>query len=616
LKKKIFFSLILSSLGFCSAGQSNLPSIQKLGYLIDTANSINFEQLYAPKLAEHFKDASANKPILGNNQTFWLRFTLHNPTGNELWLLEFDKWVYVDLYMQTSAGTLHKKTGHFIPYRQRDFPLANRNLIALSLPPGQSVMCYVRIESSNRFMEMPNTLNFLVHEKVSYLYNESMFRYFHGILVGALCIMILYNLFIWFSVREKSYWFYILLLVNTAYSFEHNAGYTLQLLSFWDSQVLYFSEIDIINGSIGCSFFLLLSQAFLNTKQTMPFWNAVIQILNVGFYLIVPLLFALDTYQVYRLQAFYVFPVIVSVILFSSISYYKKLPSANYFLLANLSLIVGTFIFVLKELTIIPLNPATHFAFNIGVVLQVGFFSLAFANRINLLRRDNEQKQNEIISQLQEKEKYLLAWQASQLNLEKLQKENLTFQFESLKNQVNPHFLFNSLNVLSELVYTNQNHAMQFVHRMADVYRYILDNKNKKIVPLQTEMAFIEDFIFLLKIRFDSSLRFIDLVQTDLPIFVAPFSLQLLIENAVKHNIISEEDPLTIRIMLEDKYIVVNNNKQLKRTPVYSNGIGLQNLCKRYRYLTPQDVVISDEAHRFLVKIPILRLGQHEITID
>lgn len=141
---------------------------------------------------------------------------------------------------------------------------------------------------------------------------------------------------------------------------------------------------------------------------------------------------------------------------------------------------------------------------------------------------------------------------------------------------------------------------------MADVYRYILDNKNKELVSLRTEIAFVEAFIFLLQIRFNQNLIFLNQIPRESPFRVAPFSLQLLVENAVKHNIVSEESPLTIELFLENEFIIVKNNKQLKRTSGYCSGIGLKNLSDRYSYLTTKKVAILNNELFFLVKIPSL----------
>lgn len=163
--------------------------------------------------------------------------------------------------------------------------------------------------------------------------------------------------------------------------------------------------------------------------------------------------------------------------------------------------------------------------------------------------------------------KFLQNWRRLELNTAKLKNESLSSKFESLKSQVNPHFLFNSLNVLSALVYKDQDEAVKFIKRLSNVYRYVLDQKDKEVVDIQTELEFVKSYIFLQKIRHGDSLQ----VNVDIPdnteAKVAPLSLQMLVENAVKHNIISRDEPLNIDIRLEEgQYIVVENNLQKKNT--------------------------------------------------
>ena len=203
---------------------------------------------------------------------------------------------------------------------------------------------------------------------------------------------------------------------------------------------------------------------------------------------------------------------------------------------------------------------------------------------------------------------FLFAWRQSAINAEKHKAENLSFQYESLKNQVNPHFLFNSLNVLTSLIPKDPDLSIAFVKKLSDVYRYVLDNQNKEVVQLNEELQFLRSFIFLQKIRFQDQLQ----VTIDLPehsdILVPPLSLQMLIENAIKHNEISKENPLEITLHLEnEEYLVIRNNLQMKNKPVESSGIGLENIKARYEFLTDKLVYILSEKGLFEVKLPVLK---------
>ncbi len=205
--------------------------------------------------------------------------------------------------------------------------------------------------------------------------------------------------------------------------------------------------------------------------------------------------------------------------------------------------------------------------------------------------------------------KFLLSWRQLELDAERLRSEHLTSKYESLKNQVNPHFLFNSLNALTDLVYENQDLAAKFIRKLSEVYRYVLDQQDKKTVLLEEELKFAEAYIFLQKIRFGEKLKVENTVSPNEQYYVPPLSIQMLLENAIKHNIITKEQPLTIQIIIkgEDK-IRVSNNLQKKNSldTSGSNQLGLANIKARYRFLTEKTVEITENKEVFEVLIPLI----------
>lgn len=208
---------------------------------------------------------------------------------------------------------------------------------------------------------------------------------------------------------------------------------------------------------------------------------------------------------------------------------------------------------------------------------------------------------------------FLLSWRESAINEEKLKRENMQSRFESLKNQVNPHFLFNSLNVLAELVYLNQDKAVDFIHQLSGVYRYVLENREHEVVPLEEELNFLEKFLFLQKMRFQEGLE-VEIKVQSRDSFLPPMALQLLVENAIKHNIISEDDPLYIRIIEKEDYLEVSNNLQVKRLHEPSSGVGLPNIKERYRYLSEKEVQLIQTDTLFIVSLPLLKTKKHAHT--
>lgn len=198
---------------------------------------------------------------------------------------------------------------------------------------------------------------------------------------------------------------------------------------------------------------------------------------------------------------------------------------------------------------------------------------------------------------------FLMEWRRSAVEAERYQKESMSATYESLKNQVNPHFLFNSLNALTNLVYEDQAKAVNFIKQLSEVYRYVLDTRDREVVPLEDELKFLEAYNFLQQIRFGQKLK-IHLELNGLKSMVAPLALQMLIENAVKHNEVSEENPLEVRVYSDGKYIVVENNLQRKFQLDESAGVGLDNIHKRYQFLSNDKVLVDQSNNKFLVKLP------------
>jgi sensor histidine kinase YesM len=202
--------------------------------------------------------------------------------------------------------------------------------------------------------------------------------------------------------------------------------------------------------------------------------------------------------------------------------------------------------------------------------------------------------------------RFLKLWRQVAVNEETFKREKLALQYEALKNQVNPHFLFNSLNVLTSLVYKDPDMSARFIKNLSDVYRYVLDLKDKELITLDEELSFVEHYIYLQKIRFTDSLE-VQINNThSLKGFVVPVSLQMVIENAIKHNVVSPENPLLIIINIDNDYIIVKNKLQKKSILVESTSIGLGNIRSRYEIMTDKPFTAEEIDDEFVVKIPII----------
>jgi hypothetical protein len=203
--------------------------------------------------------------------------------------------------------------------------------------------------------------------------------------------------------------------------------------------------------------------------------------------------------------------------------------------------------------------------------------------------------------------------QESKVKEQKIIAGTASAKFETLKNQIDPHFLFNSLNVLSSLIEENPENAQRFTTSLSKVYRYVLEQKDKDLVPIEEELAFAKTYMNLLQMRFENSLTYEVLIENvDSEAKVVPLSLQLLLENAVKHNIISEQKPLHIKIYIDNDVLVIQNNYQKKAVLQEGQGVGIQNIISRYKIITDRKVAIEQNENTFTVKLPILT---KEITI-
>ena len=193
----------------------------------------------------------------------------------------------------------------------------------------------------------------------------------------------------------------------------------------------------------------------------------------------------------------------------------------------------------------------------------------------------------------------------------KLQKENLQSQFEVLKQQVNPHFLFNSLNVLTSLIRIDPGLAEKFTEQLSKVYRYVLENKDKDLVSLDTEMEFLDAYIFLIDIRFKDKVFIRNhFAGREVDGFVVPLALQLLIENAIKHNTFSKKKPLFIELSIDENNMLnIVNNLQNRETRMMSTGVGLANISKRYALLSQEQPSFEIVGEEFVARIPLIKNG-------
>jgi sensor histidine kinase YesM len=207
---------------------------------------------------------------------------------------------------------------------------------------------------------------------------------------------------------------------------------------------------------------------------------------------------------------------------------------------------------------------------------------------------------------------FMSKWKQAFIQTESLKQENIRSQLESLKSHLDPHFLFNNLNILSSLIEKENKDAVMFLDNFSEVYRYILQMRKTELVKVETEMEVVKAYQYMLDKRFREGLQLE--IKVDEKIlkrkFIPPLSLQMLVENIVKHNVISPQTPLQAQITNEgDEYLVVCNDVKQKNHSIASNKTGLENISRRYNYLTDKKMEVIEKPDSFTVKIPLLNLG-------
>jgi signal transduction histidine kinase len=203
---------------------------------------------------------------------------------------------------------------------------------------------------------------------------------------------------------------------------------------------------------------------------------------------------------------------------------------------------------------------------------------------------------------------FYILWQKSVKLEQALREENLKYKYRNLKSQVNPHFLFNSLNTLSELVYDDAKKADNYIQKLSSIYRYVLENEETDLISLKEELKFIQQYFNLQKVR-DNDKIFLEIdVQREEEFKIIPVSLQLLVENALKHNSMSRDKPMIVKIANNDDYVIVTNTIQRKNILENSTQMGLLNLKERVSLIMGRELIVNEDTDQFVVKLPIIRL--------
>ncbi|WP_338871941.1 histidine kinase [Spirosoma sp. SC4-14] len=426
--------------------------------------------------------------------------------------------------------------------------------------------------------------------------------------LGMVVAMLLTNAVQWFMYRERIYGLYTIYTLTWAIYFTINHfDLPRNIANFYKLLLSYASYI----------LYLELAKIFLELRGRPRFlaWVKRVQWVLVFYCVTKTYIYLFTDFWQTPLHDLLLHPVrlaLLSVGGYIVFTFYRSNDMvARFFVAGTASLMIN------HSITILLLIRSSHFSqkmlfwqhpdlfVQLGVVLDLIFFSLgiSYRHRREAVRKAVVEKNLE-----KEREQHHREQLEADLALQQLQHEKTEVQMRALQSQINPHFLFNSLNTLSSLIDESPGQANDFVDELSSVYRYLLRSNENELTTLNHELTFINSYFHLLRTRFGSGVNLeISVEEAYSKAWLPPLTLQLLVENAVKHNMILSDSPLCIRIRTNDqKQLIVENTLQRKQLRVESNGVGLSNIAFKYQLLNQPEPIIEEQEGWFRVTLPLL----------
>jgi sensor histidine kinase YesM len=431
---------------------------------------------------------------------------------------------------------------------------------------------------------------------------------------GALSSILVANLIQWISHRERIYILY--------------SGYiTIWLITFICAYItlppLVFAFVGTVSLPLFSILYFELAVYLLNLADRprllrwirMLQWGLVVATLPEVYFHFFSSLWQTDWHETQlNISRFIIFVVTSFTIIYTVGTFARSTDKlARFFVSGTIALLVGEVVATsillhygpVRVRTLdLPLKP--EFIMQIGILIDLACVSLGLAYRQRQQTKRQIMVEQELIREREQRVRQRLE---ADLTLERLKQEKTEMQMRALQSQVNPHFLFNSLNTLSSLIDENPDQATDYVDELSSVYRYLLRAADNELTTIRVELNFIQSYFHLLKTRFGSSIT-IDVSVSELQseAMIPPLTLQLLVENAVKHNIVLPDQPLSIRIYTTNSdELVVENNMQRRMVRVESNGVGLSNIADKYRLLNRPAPRIEEIDGWFRVTLPLLQ---------
>lgn len=400
-----FFSIPFHAQTIILPNDPTVTIIKDVDYIIDSLMEFKEEDLFSEKMQSAFNPTSLeNNGFQALVSTYWIRFELKNNAAldNE-WLLDFENWSFVDFYIVSDRQIQEKwKTGHLLPYNQRQYPEGNKNHILLSIKSGETIYCYARLEFESDNFIKPANLEFHAGLRSSVDQQNYRQKQIISVFLGILFVMFFYHLFIYFSTRSTSYIYYLAIVALIIYMTLNNSGYIVEVFKNIESFPMWRGLFESIGSALTPVLMMFFTMEILKTKKNLPFWHKVMTVF-IGIILFLTVLVNIN-FQIFSpyifLSSFLVVIVFITIGIFAVI---RKLPSAVFYLVAYSFSLAGVAIMFMSLGGAIPKsNFATHYSMPLGYTLEIIFYSLALANIINLLKKENIQKQEEIIDQLKE----------------------------------------------------------------------------------------------------------------------------------------------------------------------------------------------------------------------
>jgi sensor histidine kinase YesM len=543
----------------CYPGDLPIDENGNLDYFPEKDDSLNWKKYSRFELYEMF-----------HKKFMWLKIELPENKYD-------DPAVYIDADVNEFEVYFSQKKVYQSKSKETeiDFQSLKRHIIPLRDPDCKYVMIKIFFETPIIFKQFDeiyfgsqHDLNKIAEQEAKFMFTANIIVFLIGsllIIIGfiSLCVFL-------YRRKKKEHPF----LTFSLFSVSAGVVYLLHSILSYMLNISPMKKLDImviVINLLTISLILLVKQIFSPQGKPIFKW-----LLGLSFVSLLVGIFSPNLFVVFITMFF---------IILRSQKYIESSRSNKRFIIFTFSFFLFLILISFKDFGGLPLMTLPFEIGIIWLVIAFGYFLLEHYTRIN-----RELQQNKI-------------------KVLQLEQENLLSQLESLKKQIDPHFLFNSLGTLISLIEKDSFLAIDFVEELSKVYRYILQTQHKELVELKDELNFINSYIFLLSKRFGKNLNInLKISKGWLNYLIPPLSLQLLIENAVKHNIISKEKTLNINISIdEDEYLNVENNFQKKRTFVSSTKIGLKNLKSRYEFFTDRKVEIISDEDIFQVRIPLIK---------